>query len=52
VVSGLVVAAAGRGVDARAAYGEALALYERKGNVVAAARIRDRLEDLGIHGPA
>jgi class 3 adenylate cyclase/tetratricopeptide (TPR) repeat protein len=43
-VRGLVLDAAGRGDDARAAYGEALALYTRKGNVVAAARVRQRIE--------
>jgi class 3 adenylate cyclase/tetratricopeptide (TPR) repeat protein len=42
-VRGMVLAAAGRGDDARAAYGEALDRLERKGNVVAAARVRDRL---------
>ena len=43
-VKGIVLAAAGRGDDARAAYAEALERYERKGNVVAAARIRQRLQ--------
>jgi tetratricopeptide (TPR) repeat protein len=42
-VHGLVLQRAGRGDDARAAYGEALDRFERKGNVVAAARVRDRL---------
>jgi len=42
-VRGMVLAAAGRGDDARAAYGEALDRYERTGNVDAAARIRQRL---------
>ena len=45
--AGMVLEAAGRGDDARAAFEEALARYERKGNVVAAARIRARLERLG-----
>jgi tetratricopeptide (TPR) repeat protein len=44
---GEVLAAAGRDDDARAAYGEALDRFERKGNVVAAARIRARLERIG-----
>ncbi|HEX6399889.1 MAG TPA: hypothetical protein VF108_05400, partial [Actinomycetota bacterium] len=43
-VRGLVLEVAGRGDDARAAHEEALALFERKGNVVAAARVRKRLE--------
>ncbi|HET6791746.1 MAG TPA: adenylate/guanylate cyclase domain-containing protein [Actinomycetota bacterium] len=47
-VRGLVLGAAGRGDDARAAYGEALALYTRKGNLVAAARVRKRIE--GVSG--
>ena len=47
-VRGLVLDAAGRGADARASYGEALALYTRKGNVVAAARVRKRIE--GVSG--
>ena len=34
---------AARGRDAAAALGEAVALYERKGNIVAAAAARDRL---------
>ena len=42
-VRGMVLEAAGRGDDARAAYGEALDRFERKGNVVAAARVRDRI---------
>jgi class 3 adenylate cyclase/tetratricopeptide (TPR) repeat protein len=42
-VRGIVLQAAGRGDDARAAYGEALDRFDRKGNVVAAARIRDRI---------
>jgi tetratricopeptide (TPR) repeat protein len=43
-VRGIVLAAAGRGGDACLAYEAALDRFERKGNVVAAARIRDRLE--------
>jgi class 3 adenylate cyclase/tetratricopeptide (TPR) repeat protein len=46
-VRGMVLEAAGRGDDARAAYGDALDRYERKGNVVAAARARDRIAALG-----
>ena len=46
-VRGMVLEAAGRHDDARAAFDEALARYERKGNVPAAARIRARLERLG-----
>jgi len=42
-VRGIVLAGAGRGEDARAAYEEALDRFERKGNVVAAARVRKRL---------
>jgi tetratricopeptide (TPR) repeat protein len=38
-----VLKAAGRGNDARGAYETALARYERKGNVVAAARVRARM---------
>jgi tetratricopeptide (TPR) repeat protein len=45
---GLVLQAADRGDDARAAYEQALALYTRKGNVVAAARVRKRIE--GVSG--
>ena len=44
-VRGLVLEAASRGDEARAAYAEALIRYERKGNVVAADRIRKRIED-------
>jgi hypothetical protein len=47
VVRGIVLAAAGRGDAARAAYGESLDRFERKGNVVAAARLRDRIAALG-----
>jgi class 3 adenylate cyclase/tetratricopeptide (TPR) repeat protein len=49
-VRGLVLEAAGRGGDARAAFDEALARYEQKGNVPAAARIRARLESLMSDG--
>jgi class 3 adenylate cyclase/tetratricopeptide (TPR) repeat protein len=49
-VKGQVLAAAGRGDDARVAFGEALDRFERKGNVVAAARIRARLEHKGSDG--
>ena len=42
-VRGIVLEAAGRGDDARAAYEEAIDRYERKGNVVAAGRVRKRL---------
>ena len=49
-VRGQVLLAAGRGDDAREAYEEALDRYERKGNVVAAARVRARLDDLGSDG--
>ncbi|MBA2296811.1 MAG: tetratricopeptide repeat protein, partial [Actinobacteria bacterium] len=45
-VRGQVLAAAGLGHDARAAFEDALSRYERKGNVVAAARIRGRLAAL------
>ena len=41
-----MLAAAGRAAEARAAVGDALELYERKGNLVAAARARGRLERL------
>ena len=49
-VKGQVLAAAGRDDDARAAFEEAIARFERKGNVVAAARIRARLEHMGSDG--
>jgi class 3 adenylate cyclase/tetratricopeptide (TPR) repeat protein len=49
-VRGQVLEAAGRGEDAGAAFEEALARYERKGNVVAAARVRARIEDLTSDG--
>ncbi len=42
-VRGIVLEAAGRGDDAREAYEEAIDRYERKGNVVAAGRVRKRL---------
>jgi class 3 adenylate cyclase/tetratricopeptide (TPR) repeat protein len=45
-VRGMVLGATGRGDDARSAYREALDRFERKSNVVAAARIRQRLEGL------
>jgi len=47
---GEVLQAAGRDNDARVAFGEALDRFERKGNVVAAARIRARLEHKGSDG--
>ena len=40
---GLVLDGAGRGDEARAAYGQALDLFERKASVVAAARVQERL---------
>ena len=46
-VRGSILEVAGRGEDARPAYQEALERYERKGNVVAAARVRARLEHIG-----
>jgi predicted negative regulator of RcsB-dependent stress response len=45
-VRGNVLADAGRGDEARAAFGDALDRFERKGNVVAAARVRERIEAL------
>ena len=45
-VLGQVLEAAGRGDDARAAFEDALACYERKGNVPAAARIRAQIDSL------
>jgi class 3 adenylate cyclase/tetratricopeptide (TPR) repeat protein len=45
-VRGEVLEAAGRGDDARTAFLESLGRFERKGNVVAAARIRGRLAAL------
>jgi hypothetical protein len=41
-----VLALAGRAEEAAEALGQALARYERKGNLVMAARTRDRLEAL------
>ena len=41
-----VLAEAGRSAEARAAAGQALGLYERKGNLVATAQARQRLEQL------
>ena len=41
-----VLVLAGRAEDATEAFEQALARYERKGNVVMAARMRDRLEGL------
>ncbi|HUF58251.1 MAG TPA: adenylate/guanylate cyclase domain-containing protein [Actinomycetota bacterium] len=49
-VRGRVLDAAARDDDARAAFGEALDRFERKGNVVAAARIRARVEHMGSDG--
>jgi class 3 adenylate cyclase/tetratricopeptide (TPR) repeat protein len=43
---GIVLEAAGRLGDARRAYETALERFERKGNVVAAARVRDRIAAL------
>jgi tetratricopeptide (TPR) repeat protein len=45
-VRGQVLLAAGRGEDARAAFEEALARYEQKGTIPAAARIRAQLDGL------
>jgi len=39
-----VLAGTGRSSEARAAAAQALGLYERKGNLVAAAQARQRLE--------
>jgi class 3 adenylate cyclase/tetratricopeptide (TPR) repeat protein len=47
---GEVLLAAARDDDAREAFGEALHRFERKGNVVAAARVRARLERIGSDG--
>ena len=49
-IRGQVLEAAGRGDDARAAFEEALSRYERKGNVVPAARVRAELDRLGGNG--
>jgi class 3 adenylate cyclase/tetratricopeptide (TPR) repeat protein len=45
-VRGQVLLAAGRGEDARAAFEEALARYQQKGTIPAAARIRAQLDGL------
>ncbi|HET9671711.1 MAG TPA: tetratricopeptide repeat protein, partial [Actinomycetota bacterium] len=45
-VRGTVLAGAGRIDEARAAFAASLDLFERKGNVVAAARLRDRIAAL------
>jgi class 3 adenylate cyclase/tetratricopeptide (TPR) repeat protein len=47
-VRGIVLANASRLDEARSAFEEALSRYERKGVVPAVARIRTRLEELGI----
>ena len=49
-IRGQVLEAAGRDDDARAAFEEALSRYERKGNVVSAARVRAELDRLGGNG--
>jgi tetratricopeptide (TPR) repeat protein len=49
-VRGGVLEAAGRGDDARDAYEDALSRFERKGNVVATARIRERIGGLATEG--
>jgi len=52
-VRGLVLRAAGRAEEARAAFEDALARYERKGAVPAARRMREELETLEARkGPA
>jgi predicted ATPase/class 3 adenylate cyclase len=43
---------AGRTAEAEAAFGEALDLYERKGSRVAAARVREALEELSRESPS
>jgi hypothetical protein len=45
-----VLADAGRGDDAHAAFEDALARYGRKGNVAAAARVRAQLDGLESDG--
>ena len=40
---GIVLRPAGRGMDAQAAFAEAIRLYEHKGNAVAAERVRSEL---------
>jgi len=49
-IRGQVLEAAGRDDDARAAFEEALSRYERKGNVVSAARVRVQLDRLESDG--
>jgi tetratricopeptide (TPR) repeat protein len=44
---GEVLAAAGRGAEARVAFEDAAATFEAKGNVVSAAHARERLDRLG-----
>ncbi len=44
----VVLLLGGKADEAAAALGEALALYEAKGNVVAAARVRERLAELRV----
>jgi Flp pilus assembly protein TadD len=46
-VRGMVLAAAGRTEEARAAFWTALEFFERKGVVPAIARVRERLDALG-----
>jgi hypothetical protein len=46
ILAGILVAA-GRSGEAAALFEEAIALHERKGNVVSAARARQRLAALG-----
>jgi Flp pilus assembly protein TadD len=45
-ILGEILASAGRSDEASAMFGEGIALYERKGNVVSAARARERLAAL------
>jgi Flp pilus assembly protein TadD len=40
---GIVLGRLGRGEDAQSTFGEAIRLYEHKGNVVAAGRVRSDL---------
>ncbi len=51
-VRGSVLDAAGRDDDARVAFEEAIDRFQRKGNVVAAARVRAQLEHIGTDGTA
>jgi tetratricopeptide (TPR) repeat protein len=44
-VKGMVFETAGRDDDARAAYGQSLDRFQRKGNVVAADRVRERMRN-------